>query len=102
MKDFLGIERGLPEASDEQHIFNKAIFDATSEAIRQLLPPYRTRLKAAQGRLKRHSFGSPEWKEILVEEARRQVVKWTCFNESPVDEDEAVRLMLLRDIEEVR
>ena len=101
LKRFLEIERNFSEASDEQHIFNKSLFDATNEALQQLMPPYKSRLTSAQARVKREEISSPEWQSILHLEVEDQVIAWCHPHQPDLNEDAAMRAMLIRDVHQV-
>ena len=101
LKRFLDIEREYPEVSEEQHIFNKALFDAANEAIQTLLPPYNTRLTAGQARVKKEVWGSAPWKAVLHIEVEQLVESWSHSDKPDLDEDDAMRIMLIRDVHQV-
>lgn len=101
LKEFLEIERGFDDVSDEQHIFNKALFDATKEAIRLLSPPYRSRLTGPQARVKRQTPGTKEWAQTMFAEVEKQVLEWSHPDQPNLDEEEAVRMALIQDIYQV-
>ena len=90
----MNIERAGHEVSDGQHIYNKALFDATNEALKELLPPYTRRVTDAQRRVRRHQVGSRSWQGVLQAEAVRQVLDWM----TPRDDIES---LLLEDLKQV-
>ena len=90
----MDIERARPEVSDGQHIYNKAVFDATNEALKELLPPYTRRLSDAQRRVRRHKVGSQTWQDSIQAEVVSLVVNWM----TPRDDIES---LLLEDLKKV-
>ena len=90
----MDIERAGPEVSDGQHIYNKALFDATNEALKELLPPYTRRLSDAQRSVRRHQVGSKTWRETILAEVIALVVGWMTPRQD-------IESLLLEDLKQV-
>ena len=94
LEQYVDVERASPELSDGQHIYNKALFDAINEALKELMPPYTRRLSDAQRRVRRHLIGSKTWQEAIQAEVTKLVVNWMTPRHD-------VESLLLEDLKQV-